>query len=113
MTERAIEFSITRTTLGLVLVAATDVGVCRVCFGDDEASLQAELASDFPFAIVRRNDVQIRPLCDVVARYIDGRSTSLELPLDVPGSRFQKRVWSALTRIARGDTATYGEIARH
>jgi AraC family transcriptional regulator of adaptative response/methylated-DNA-[protein]-cysteine methyltransferase len=100
----------TRRPSGLI-VAASDRGVCHVRFADDGVDPEEELAREFPFAELRENPVRLEPWSDALVRYVDGRSTQLEVPLDVSGSRFQRRVWAALRGLPRGDTRSYSELA--
>ena len=109
---RRIDYSISHTTLGLVLLAATERGVCRVAFGESEAELESLLRAELPFAQVERDDVGLKRWSDAVIGYVDGHATRLDLPLDVAASRFRLRVWEALRAIPRGATRSYSEVAR-
>jgi AraC family transcriptional regulator of adaptative response/methylated-DNA-[protein]-cysteine methyltransferase len=111
MKPRAIEFAVVRCSLGRLLVAATERGVCHIRFGEDDLELEESLREEFPYAPVRRNPIALKPWSDAVVSYVDGHSTCLELPLDVGGSRFQRRVWDALRAIPRGQTRSYSEVA--
>jgi len=111
MTTRAIEFAIVPSSLGALLVAASEKGVCQVRFIDAGVDPEEELAREFPFAELRENPVRLEPWSDALVSYVDGHSTHLEVPLDVSGSRFERRVWTALRSIPRGDTRTYAEVA--
>jgi AraC family transcriptional regulator of adaptative response/methylated-DNA-[protein]-cysteine methyltransferase len=96
--------------LGTVLLAATDKGLCSVKLGDDAARLSHLLADEFSEAEIREKAL---PLFEQKIRaFIEGDSTLAQLPLDVRGTVFQRRVWDELRRIPRGETRTYGEIAR-
>ena len=108
---RAIEFSIAACSLGRLLVAATERGLCHIRFGEDDDRLEEELRAEFPFAPLRRDDRRLRRYREALVRYVDGRATDIDLPLDVSGSRFQRRVWAALRRIPRGGTRSYSAIA--
>lgn len=111
MTQR-IDYGLAATSLGTVLVAATERGVCRIAFGDGENELAAGLARELPFAVLRRDDARTAPWCAAVADYVDGRSDALALPLDVRASAFRRRVWDALAAIPRGATRSYADVAR-
>jgi AraC family transcriptional regulator of adaptative response/methylated-DNA-[protein]-cysteine methyltransferase len=111
MPTRAIEFAIVPSSLGALLVAASNKGVCQVRFAEAGIDLKEELGREFPFAELRENPVRLEPWTDALVSYVDGHSTHLEVPLDVSGSRFQRRVWTALRSIPRGDTRTYSEVA--
>jgi AraC family transcriptional regulator, regulatory protein of adaptative response / methylated-DNA-[protein]-cysteine methyltransferase len=109
---RRIGWTVVTTALGPLLVAASERGVCRVAFGEGEAELAALLARELPFARLERDAGGVAAFAEALARYVDGRSAELSLPLDVAGSRFQQRVWEALRAIPRGEVRSYGELAR-
>ena len=107
----AIRYTIVSTPLGALLVAATARGVCLVCFGDGEPELEERLESEFPFAAPARDAAGLKPWSDAVVSYVEGHADRISIPLDVGGSRFQRRVWDALRRIPRGETRTYSAVA--
>jgi AraC family transcriptional regulator of adaptative response/methylated-DNA-[protein]-cysteine methyltransferase len=111
MQTRAIEFAVVRSSLGALLVAASEKGVCHVRFADPGVDLEEELARELPFAALRENPARLKPWTDALVSYGEGHSTQLEIPLDVSGSRFERRVWAALREIPRGETRTYSEVA--
>jgi AraC family transcriptional regulator of adaptative response/methylated-DNA-[protein]-cysteine methyltransferase len=99
-------------SLGTLLVAVTERGICSVSLGDDEASLVAALRAELPGAeLVRSSDARDR-LIDAVVAHVEGTTRGEELPLDVRATAFQWQVWRALQRIPAGATRTYQEIAR-
>jgi len=105
-----ISFCSFSSPLGIVLVAATDKGVCSVKLGDDRVELQRLLRDEFAEAQIAE-----KPLEHVkrsILAFIQGEATLARLPIDVRGTVFQRRVWEALRRIPRGETRTYREIAR-
>jgi AraC family transcriptional regulator of adaptative response/methylated-DNA-[protein]-cysteine methyltransferase len=109
----AIWYCVRACSLGSLLVAGTERGVCFVRFGESEAELEHRLKGAFPFApLERAEDDAVSAWGSALADYVDGRSQSAEVPLDVSGSRFEERVWQALRQIPRGETASYSEIAR-
>jgi AraC family transcriptional regulator of adaptative response/methylated-DNA-[protein]-cysteine methyltransferase len=95
-----------------VLVAATPNGICAIDFGDDPETLVRDLRARFPRAQIRENDGDFATEVAQVVAFIEAPGTGLDLPLDVQGTAFQRRVWSALREIAPGTTASYGDIAR-
>ncbi len=111
MPSRHIEYTVAATRLGLLLVAATERGVCHVRFGDRAPELEAGLAREFPYASIRCNEVALKPWRDALVSYVEGHSARIDVPLDVGGSRFERRVWDALRRIPRGHTRSYGAVA--
>lgn len=107
----AIRFAVGDSSLGSVLVAATDRGVCAIFLGDDPAVLTRELQGRFPRAEVRRADPAFDDWVAKVVTLVEKPAGVLDLPLDLRGTAFQVRVWEALARIPAGSTATYTEVA--
>jgi AraC family transcriptional regulator of adaptative response/methylated-DNA-[protein]-cysteine methyltransferase len=99
------------TSLGRILVAATDRGVCMVEFGTAKALTQ-QLHLRFPRARIERADASLSQWVAQVVAAIDVPHNAHSLPLDIRGTAFQIRVWNALTRLAPGQTVSYGELAR-
>ncbi|HXD49856.1 MAG TPA: methylated-DNA--[protein]-cysteine S-methyltransferase [Gemmatimonadaceae bacterium] len=108
-----LDVSIAASTLGLVLVAATNAGIAAVLIGDDEAALRADLAARFRGATLRDGGTSSAALADRVVRAIDTTTGDrASIPLDLRGTAFQRAVWRALRAIPRGSPATYAEIAK-
>lgn len=112
-----IRYMTAPTSLGRLLVAATERGVCAVTLGDDDATLEAALNSEYPQSIrtrVRgeRADEQLRGWVDAVSAFLEGTVREIAVPLDVAGTPFQQRVWRALQSIPYGETRSYAEVAR-
>lgn len=108
-----IRFASAPCSLGWVLVAATDRGVCAVFLGDSPVALERELRERFPRARILPEDPDRGAHLEKVLAHLEApRRTAPDLPLDVRGTAFQQRVWEALRRIPPGETATYSEIAR-
>jgi len=106
-----IHYTAVPTSLGLLLVAVTERGVCSVSLGDDETALVDELRAEFPAAALdRATDARDR-LVDAVVAHVEGRSTDDELPIDVRATAFQRQVWRALQRIPEGATRSYQAVA--
>lgn len=97
--------------LGSVLVAATARGVCAVELGDSEEQAYANLCSMFPKASIGRGAPQFQKLVKAVIHHLDNPFERCELPLDIQGTSFQQKVWSALRTIEPGNTSSYSEIA--
>lgn len=107
-----IRFAVARTDLGWVLVAGTARGLCVINFGDSRRALTDALMARFGGREVSEGDPEsVRWLRRVTASIASPRRV-LELPLDIRGSAFQRRVWQELRRIPAGATASYGEVAR-
>ena len=105
-----IGFSSFKTSLGTVLIAATDKGLCSVKLGDDAARLKELLAEEFSAAEIVRGE--LKELKAKILAFIEGEASLARLPVDIRGTVFQRRVWDELRRIPRGETRTYSEIAR-
>jgi len=108
----AIRYAMTRTSLGWMLVAATAIGVCAIAFADERAALADELRGRFPHASIAEGDAAFRDWVGDVAARLDADPRGLDLPLDIRGTAFQRRVWQALRDIPAGETRAYGEVAR-
>ena len=107
-----VHYTVVPVSLGLLLVAVTERGICGVSLGDSADSLVAALRAELPGAeLVRATDARDR-LVDSVVAHVEGQSSADELPLDVRATAFQWQVWRALQRIPEGATRTYQEIAR-
>lgn len=101
------------TSLGRLLVAASERGVCRIALGDDAAALAADLLSEFPAArVVQDKSGTLHGWVSSILAYLDGREPHLDLPLDLRATAFQRRVWQELQRIPFGKTRTYADVAR-
>jgi AraC family transcriptional regulator of adaptative response/methylated-DNA-[protein]-cysteine methyltransferase len=107
-----IHYTVVRTSLGLLLVAVTERGICSVSLGDGEEALVGSLRAEYPAAeLARATDADDR-LVDAVVAHVEGSARAAELPLDVKATAFQWQVWRALQRIPEGATRSYQEIAR-
>ena len=107
-----IGYAIAKSSLGRVLVGATERGVSAVYLGDAEAKLVEELREEYPKAeITAAGDSFERWVKEIVQR-VEGNPPRLELPLDLQATAFQRRVWQELQRIPRGSTRTYTQVAR-
>jgi AraC family transcriptional regulator of adaptative response/methylated-DNA-[protein]-cysteine methyltransferase len=108
-----IEYVIGSCPLGRLLVAATTRGVCLVDLGDRDEDLARRLLEEFPYAeLAPQPTGEVTKWRGAIADYLDGRTRHLDVPLDVRGSRFQRRVWAALGAIPRGETRSYSDVAR-
>ncbi|HET6231653.1 MAG TPA: bifunctional DNA-binding transcriptional regulator/O6-methylguanine-DNA methyltransferase Ada [Longimicrobiaceae bacterium] len=105
-------YTVASCALGQVLVAMTARGVCRVILGDDAAALTAQLEDELHAATLVADDPVVRDVAASVIAAASGATLQRELPLDLRGTAFQQRVWKELTRIPRGETVTYAELAR-
>ncbi len=95
-----------------ILVAATSRGICAVKLGDDEATLRRLIGEEFSAAELTEDPAALGEIRDSIAAFLSGEGDLSRVPVDIRGTVFQRRVWRALSRIPRGETRTYGEIAR-
>ena len=102
-----IRWTCVATSLGALLVAATDKGLCRVAFDEDEEALLRR----FPNAEVVAADAAMTALAEQVVAAVESPERDHHLPLDVQGTAFQEAVWRALQAVPAGETRSYAELA--
>jgi AraC family transcriptional regulator of adaptative response/methylated-DNA-[protein]-cysteine methyltransferase len=107
-----IRFAVGETSLGAILVASSKKGVASILLGDDPNELVRELQDRFPKARLIGADRNYEALVARVVGFIEAPRLGLDLPLDVRGTAFQRRVWQALQGVPIGQTVSYTEIAR-
>jgi len=110
-TGATIHFAVGECSLGAILVAATDKGVCAIQFGDNPDALVRNLQDAFPKAKLVGGDKAFEQLVARVVGFVEAPRRGLDLPLHVRGTAFQQKVWRALRKIRPGATASYAEIA--
>ena len=109
---QTIRFAVGECSLGSLLVAATDQGVCCVQLGDDAEALVRTLQDRFPRADLVGGDAAFETTMAQVAALVERPQQGLALPLDVQGTAFQQRVWQALRAIPAGETVCYTVLAQ-
>lgn len=102
-----IRWTIAPTSLGALLIAATDKGICRVAFDEDAI----ELARRFPAAEIVQGGAALETLAERVVAEVESPGRDADLPLDVQGTAFQEAVWQALRAIPAGETRSYAQLA--
>ncbi len=107
-----IRFAVGECSLGSILVARSERGVCAILLGGDPDALVRELEDRFPRAELIGGDAGFEALVARVVGFVEAPARGLDLPLDVRGTAFQQRVWQALRTIPAGATASYAEIAQ-
>jgi len=111
-----IIYTIANSSLGRLLVAATERGVCSVALGDSDSDLERSLMAEYPNASIDSKDTVISPSLNLwlskVLEYLNGKTPRVDLPLDLQATAFQWRVWEELRRIPLGETRSYQEIAK-
>ena len=107
-----INYTIARSSLGRLLVAATGRGVCAVKLGDSDEALQADLKKEYPAAEIKRMDTALQQPVELLLDYLAGKQPHLDLPLDIQATAFQWQVWEQLRAIPYGKTRSYGDVAK-
>ena len=108
---QSICYSIGDCSLGVILIAATEKGICAILLGDDAEWLLPEIQQRFPAAqLIGANEKHSAWLTTVID-FIESPKHGLELPLEIRGTAFQQRVWQALREIPCGKTVSYSDIA--
>jgi AraC family transcriptional regulator of adaptative response/methylated-DNA-[protein]-cysteine methyltransferase len=107
-----IRFAVGQCSLGAILVAQSDRGICAILLGDDPHQLVCDLQDQFRRANLIGADAEFEQLIAHVVGFIEAPAIGLDLPLDVRGTAFQERVWQALREIPVGSTASYADIAQ-
>lgn len=110
--DEVIRFAFGQSTLGEILVAATEKGICTIFLGDDRGQLVRDLQEAFPNAEITGGDAAFDVMVAQVVGFVEQPSRGLALPLDIRGTAFQRQVWEALRAVPPGMTASYTEIAR-
>jgi AraC family transcriptional regulator of adaptative response/methylated-DNA-[protein]-cysteine methyltransferase len=107
-----MRFAIGECSLGSILVAASERGVCAIFMGDDPGKLARDLQDRFPRALLLGGDAEFERLVARVVGFVEAPQLGLDLPLDVRGTAFQQRVWRALREVPLGATVSYTDVAK-
>jgi AraC family transcriptional regulator of adaptative response/methylated-DNA-[protein]-cysteine methyltransferase len=105
-------FAVGECSLGSILVARTNKGVCAILMGDDPDALARDLQDRFPRGRLTGGNAGFEKLAAKVIGFVEAPGLGLDLPLDIRGTVFQQRVWQALREIPAGSTTSYAEIAK-
>jgi AraC family transcriptional regulator, regulatory protein of adaptative response / methylated-DNA-[protein]-cysteine methyltransferase len=106
-----IRFAVAGCTLGSILVAASERGVCAILLGDAADALERDLRQRFPGATLIVGDAEFERMVSEVVTFVEAPRAGLDLPLDLRGTAFQRRVWQALRQIPPGSTVSYTDVA--
>jgi AraC family transcriptional regulator of adaptative response/methylated-DNA-[protein]-cysteine methyltransferase len=106
-----IQYTIVNSSLGRLLVAATEKGISAVSIGKSDPPLEGALFDEYPAAEIRRDEAGLREYVNALLKYIDGKQPNLNLPLDIQVTAFQWQVYETLRSIPYGQTRSYAEIA--
>lgn len=107
-----IRFAVGECSLGAILVAQSERGICAILMGDDPDALARDLQDRFPKAALIGGDGNFEQVVAQVVGFVDAPRIGLDLPLDIRGTAFQQRVWQALREIPAGQTVSYTELAQ-
>lgn len=107
-----IYFALAICSMGDILVAQSEKGICAILLGDDASILLEDLQDKFPQAELIGGDTQFEKVISQVVGFIEAPEIGLNLPLDIRGTAFQQRVWQALRDIPIGTTVSYTDIAQ-
>ncbi len=107
-----IRFAIGECSLGSILVAQSERGICAISLGDDPEQLLRDFQRRFARAELIGGDAEFERLVARVVAFVEAPRTGLDLPLDIRGTAFQQRVWQALRAVPPGTTVSYAELAR-
>lgn len=106
-----IQYACDQCSLGIVLVAQSEKGVCAILFGDNATLLRDDLQQRFPGTELIEGNSNFQKMVKQIIRAIEQPKLKLDLPLDIRGTEFQQKVWDALQKIPAGETRSYTEIA--
>jgi AraC family transcriptional regulator of adaptative response/methylated-DNA-[protein]-cysteine methyltransferase len=107
-----VRFAFGSWSLGAFVIGVTDRGLCALELGEDPRRLEERLRQRFPRAVLERDTASLRTTVAKVARALGDPARPLELPFDLHGTAFQRRVWRALQTIPPGTTLSYADLAR-
>jgi AraC family transcriptional regulator of adaptative response/methylated-DNA-[protein]-cysteine methyltransferase len=107
-----IRFYTAPCSLGFLLVAVTEKGICSVALGDSVQQLEENLRAEFPAAHILPAEEELSSWVQRILLFLEGREPHLNLPLDVRATAFQWRVWQELREISAGETRSYSQVAR-
>jgi AraC family transcriptional regulator of adaptative response/methylated-DNA-[protein]-cysteine methyltransferase len=107
-----INYTIVDSSMGRLLVATTERGVCAVRMSDSDKELEKDLREEFPQAEIKRDDSALREQVQKILNHLDNNEPRLDLPLDIRATAFQRQVWEKLRAIPYGQTVSYGDVAK-
>ena len=110
--DQEIAYTVARTPIGAMLVAATDRGICSIRIGGAEPEMRRGLAREFPAATLHRDENALGRWVRAIVAHLEGKVPRLDLPVDARATAFQWRVWEELRAIPYGETRSYEEVAR-
>ncbi|WP_454063814.1 methylated-DNA--[protein]-cysteine S-methyltransferase [Candidatus Nitrospira salsa] len=109
--QELITYTIKHSMLGSILIAQSKKGICAVHMDDRPSSLLKNFHERFPESCHNDSDKMLNKRADKIVKYIDRSKADLDVPLDIRGTDFQKKVWNALHTISSGKTVSYTDLA--
>jgi len=107
-----IHYGTFNSPIGRILIGFTPRGLCALYMGNSDSEVEKLLMDDFPMVQCYRNDGAIQPWTEEFMRYFSGEPSSLDLPLDIQATAFQRKVWDRIQSIPYGETKSYSSIAK-
>jgi AraC family transcriptional regulator, regulatory protein of adaptative response / methylated-DNA-[protein]-cysteine methyltransferase len=107
-----INYTIVDSSMGRLLVATTERGVCAVRMSDSDKELEKDLREEFPQAQIKRDDSALKEQVQKILNHLENNEPRLDLPLDIRATAFQRQVWEKLRAIPYGQTMSYGDVAK-
>jgi len=109
---RQLEYAVGAHAVGRVLCAVGPQGLCAVLLGHDPAILTEDLTTRFPRAALTSGGPRAQRALEEILAVMDGHLETVTVPLHLLGTPFERRVWAELMAIPRGETRSYGAVAR-
>ena len=106
-----IRYTVADSSLGKILIAATNKGLCAVQIADSKAELLEIFKNEFANAEIIEDNQFLAKYLEKILNYLDNNQ-ELDLPTDVKATAFQHKVWEALRKIPYGETRSYGQVAQ-
>jgi AraC family transcriptional regulator of adaptative response/methylated-DNA-[protein]-cysteine methyltransferase len=107
-----INYTITDSSIGRLLVASSEKGLCMVSIGKSDKALEQKIHDQFPTESVKRDDRAVRAIAADVKGRIEGKNLDAKVPLDLRGTPFQMDVWKEMLEIRAGSTRSYADVAK-
>ena len=107
-----IHYSTFNSPIGRILIGFTPRGLCALYMGNSDSEVEKLLVNDFPMANCYRNFGAMQPWTEEFMKYFSGESSSLDLPLDIRATAFQRKVWDRIQSIPYGETKSYSSLAK-
>ena len=108
----AINYTIMDSSVGRLLVASSEKGLCMVSIGKSDKELERKIHDHFLAESVKRDDRGMRAIASDVKGRVEGKNLDAKVPLDLRGTPFQMEVWKEMLKIRAGSTRSYADVAK-